>query len=463
MGKRPTHVKHTPLRTSRSAPDSGPRASYTRLALWVVVVAALVAALAIRVRLASNPAEENGRDTPSHPDPPVSVCPSEVLGLSADLPQTVEALKQEALDTCTRVVDDLPPRPETRAVAALTNMRFGQTTEALQWWEDALRLNSRFSPAHLGLGTIALQRGEYEKAVASLRTALELNPDLAEAYAPLIETLLHQAKVEDALAVAEEYVQRFPEARESHYWLGQTLLEMQRYEDARRSHGQAIQIDPKLIPAYYSLALACTRLGRLDEAAEYRRQFAMLKEGDLELERGRNRQYRDLAAQRDIVAGTHMAAGDVQLRFGDVRKAEAHWLRGAAINPQHTPCREALVVLYQRQGRKESALNVVQQLTAIEPQVAGHWVQAGNLHAQLGQDQMARDAFRRAIQCDADAVEAYLGLVELDLRGGQISPETVSMARKAVDLQPSVRSYLLLGAALQEAGVRARMAADPAA
>jgi tetratricopeptide (TPR) repeat protein len=257
------------------------------------------------------------------------------------------------------------------------------------------------------------------------------------------------------LAVAEEYVQRFPEARESHYWLGQTLLELQRYEDARHSHRQAIQIDPKLIPAYYSLALACTRLGRLDEAAQYRQQFAVLKESDLELERGRNRQYRDLAAQRDIVSGTHMAAGDVHLRFGDLRKAEAHWLRGAAINPQHTPCREALVVLYERQGRKESALNVVQQLTAIEPHIVGHWVQAGNLHAQLGQDQPARHAFRRAIQCDADAVEAYLGLVELDLRAGQMSPETVRMARKAVDLQPSVRSHLLLGAVLQENGDRA--------
>ena len=355
---------------------------------------------------------------------------------------------------CDHLVRDYPQRPEAHSVMALTNMRFGLTAEAVETWEECLQLAPTFSPAHLGLGTVAALKGDYENAVSYLRTALALNPELAGAYAQLTEVLLQQGKAEEAIEVAREHVRRFPKSRESHYWLGQTYLELGQYNDARVSHEAAIEIDSELSSSYYSLAIACMRLGEPDRAIAYRQKFATLKETDLQEERGRARQYHDLPAQQEVVANVYMSAGDVCLNQEDQRKAEAYWLRGAEIAPANTACREALVGLYERQERPVAAIHVLMELMALRSEHVAYRIQAGKHYARLGNARAAEATFRQAIQQDPKAAEAYLGLVALQLESGWDVPDAVALAERAAALAPSPQSYLLLSATCQENGDR---------
>jgi len=385
---------------------------------------------------------------------PQLVSPSEVLGLDEELPQTVEALREEAILVCEQLVRDFPQRPEAHSVMALTNMRFGQTAEAVKIWEECLQRAPEFSPAYLGLGTVAALKEDFDNAVSYLRTALELNPELAGAYSQLTEVLLQQGKADEALAVAREHVRRFPASRESHYWLGQTHLELERYEDAKRNHEAAVKIDSELSSCYYSLAIACMRLGERDQAIAYHQKFAMLKEKDLREERGRDRQYRDFPAQQEVVANVYMSAGDVCLNVGDPRKAEAHWLRGAEVAPANTACREALVSLYERQERMDAALRLLAELVSLRPEHVAYRTRAGGFYARLGEAESAEAAFRQAIEQDSEAAEAYLGLVALHLESGWDVPDAVVLAERAVALAPSAQAYLQLSAARQEIGDR---------
>ena len=349
---------------SRSAPcsqDSPGRGR--RLRVRLVVGGLLVSALAVlagywELARQSEPAREAAPPRTATslelPEPPPPV-PAAVLGLSTELPQTVATLKAEVLQVCQQLVDDLPQQPESHAVRALFLKRFGNTAEAVQCWRKCLELNSKFSPAYFGIGAVAAEKADYDGAVESLSQALKLNPDLAGAYTALTEACLQQGEAERALAVAREHVRRFPQSRESHYWLGQTYLELKRYEDAKQSHAVAIRIDPQLTPAYHSLAVACTALGERDQASVYRRQFATLKQTDMQQDRGRNKLYRDLAAQQEVAAGALLSAGNVYLRFREPRKAEACWLRGASLAAQETGCRESLVSLYETQDRPRAA------------------------------------------------------------------------------------------------------------
>lgn len=429
-----------------SVPASAPlrRRAGASIALGVVLLA--VAVWWGRTAWSPQTASPPSSLSPVPAEPSFPPATPDVIGLDAEIPQTVGGLKDEALFVCRQLVDDLPDRPEALAVMALTYMRLGQTEDSTQAWQRCLAIAPRFSPAYLGLGEIAVDRADYTAAERYLSRAVELNPDLSAAYNRLVEAILHQGRPEDALSVALEYVRRSPDLAESHYWLGQTYIDLRRYPEAKQSHETAIKLNPRLTASYFSLAKALTALGEREKAAEHRRRFAELKEQDMADDRGRNRQYRDLPAEQELLAGVHRSAGDIRLLAGDPRKAEAHWLRGAAV-ARHVPCYEALAALYERQGRLTMAIEVLKELHEIAPRHAGYWSQAGGLEARRQQFDAAEASYRQAIECDPEHAEAHLGLVQIFLSSGREMPDAVDLAERAVRLAPSAHAYLLLSAA----------------
>jgi len=379
---------------------------------------------------------------------------AELLQLPADLPQTVDALKEEAMQACERLVADLPDRPESHAVMALTYKRFGRTADAVECWERSLQLNPDFSPAYFGQASVAADKAEYDKAVALLRKAIRLNPRLPGAHNLLTEVLLDQGNAEEALSVALEHRRLFPESHEGRFWLGQAYLQRKDYEKARRSHEEVLEIAPDFTLSHHSLAIILARLGEKEKAQEHRQKFASLKQTDLQAERGRNKHFRDLAYQRHTVASTHVCAGNVHLTVGSVRKAEAHWVRAAGIDPKDTACREALATLYERQNRLSDALSVSEELVAIEPENADYYTDAASLHARLNQFDAAEAAFRQAIEIAPERAAGYLGLVKLYFESDRNLSEAAKLASKGVELEPSARNYVLLSAVLEQHGDR---------
>lgn len=381
--------------------------------------------------------------------------PAEVLGLSAELPATAEALNQEAFATCARLVAELPHRPEAHAVAAFIYNRHGRQAEAARCWQKSLEVNPKFAAGYNGLGMVAAAQGEHAKAAEYLRKAIELDPELARAHSLLVEVLLRDAKPEEARRAAEEYVKRIPHSGDSHYWLGQALLELGKLAEAKKSHLEAVRIDPNYTPAYHSLAVICTRLGQRDEAKQYREKFAARKERELEEERKQSRGYTDLEAQIQLAASYHLAAGNVHLAFGDPRKAEAHWQRGAAIAPKSTACREALLDYYERRNRIGSALGQLDELLAIAPNNATYWIRLGRLRARISDVEGAEAAFRKAVELAPDSPDGYLSLVEFFLQSRRKIAEAPGLAEKAVQRGPTVLAYMLLSAAREENNDRA--------
>lgn len=429
------------------------------VAALALAVAAVVGLLSYR---AWPPGEPTSRpDTAERPDSapvaveePPAISPAELLGLSAELPATVEALNQEAFTTCARLVQDLPNRPEAHAVAAFIHNRHGRTAEAAECWQRALEVNAKFAPAYNGLGIVAADKGDNEKATELLRKAIELDPMLGHSHSLLTDVLLRQGKAKEALAAANEYVKRFPKAGDSHFWLGQVYLDLREYDKARQSHEEAIRCDPDYTAAYHSLATVWGRLGDRAKARQYREKFAELKEKDLEEDRGRSRSYRDLPTQQVLAASYHLAAGRVHFRFGDPKKGEAHWRRGAAVAPKLTACRESLVAYYEGQNRLVSALGQLEELLALEPKNAAYWTRLGRVQARLGDLDAADAALRKVIEVAPAAPGGYLDLVEFYLQSRRRIPDAVALAEKAAEMSPSVLAYMMLSAAREENGDR---------
>ncbi len=432
----------------------------TRLPGVLAALAAVAAALACCVgcRPENQPAtratEPVSQTAQVAEPPPATDNSTDDLGLDPQVPDNVEELNREAFQTCEQLVADLPDRPEAYAVAAFLYNRHGRADEAARYWDKALEVEPRFSPAYTGLGMIAADKGQYEKATELLRKAIQLDPTAGQAYSLLVDVLLRRSLPEEALAVARQYVERFPQAADSHYWLGQSYLDLSRYEEARKSHEEAIRCDPEYTAAYHSLSIACTRLGHRDEARKYRKRFAELKQKEMESDRGRSRQYKDLDEQRRLAALYHLAAGNVYSFAGNLRKAEAHWLRGAAIDPRVVACREALVKFCEQEDRLDDALEQLTALCRSEPESATYRVYKGTIEMRLGHFQAAEASLRKAVELAPDDAVAYDRLVDLHLQYGHPVADVLSVARKAAELSPSPKRLLALSALLDKAGDR---------
>lgn len=300
------------------------------------------------------------------PDRP-ALSPAVLLGLNPVLPSTAKALREESLAVCARLTSDLPRRPEAHAVAAFILESNGRTAEATESWKKALKINPRFASAYCQLGSLAVKAGKFDEATPLAREAIALEPMLARAYDLLVDALLHQGQAEGAVSVARQYVTRFPASANSHYWLGRASLGLGRYDEAKKSLEDAVRFDPTYTSAYYALITACERLGDREQARVYREKFAKQKEEEAAEDRRIARDYCDLPTQRRFAASNHLAAGNVHASFGDPRKAEAHWLRGAAIAPDLPDCRTALVSFYARRGRLAAALQQLDQLVTLAP------------------------------------------------------------------------------------------------
>ena len=96
------------------------------------------------------------------------------------------------------------------------------SSEAIENYNKVLELDPDYAPAHINLGTLYYNRGDYRQAEKCYRKAIELDPKYALA----------------------------------HFDLGNVLDETGRIPEAIRAYETAVQIAPTYADAHYNLALA---------------------------------------------------------------------------------------------------------------------------------------------------------------------------------------------------------------
>ena len=377
---------------------------------------------------------------------------AEILGLPAELPTTAEACNREAWLVVERLVADLPQRPEALALAAFFHNRQSRFQEAEAYWHKALELNVNFAPAYSGLGWLAARRGDLDQAVEYLRKAVALDPYAGHAHSLLVDVLLRQGKAEQAAVAARQYVAVFPQAGDSNYWLGQALLELGQIEEAKKAYLAAIRHDPEYTAAYHSLSIVCVRLGEREEARKWREKFQMLKEKDMEEDRRRTREFHELSVQQRFAAQYHLAAGNVHLNFGDPQKAEALWIRGAAVHPESMDCRLALAEFYEKNQRLAEAHEQWAAIVANPKAVAIHWFRKAEVEKRLGMFAEAEHSYRKAAELAPEAAEPLSALVDLALTYGHRLEDLQSLAERAVALAPTAHNYFALSAVRESQG-----------
>lgn len=384
---------------------------------------------------------------------------SALEGPSSDLAETaaktrpeIASLIFEAEKAALAIVRKFPQSADAMHALAYVHYRFGRAEKAIEYWQRCIELNPGFVPAYVSMGTLRQESGDPAAAETHFRKAKQLAPHSSVIPVQLAEALINQGKLAEAAELLQADLEQHPSSIPAKALLGHCLVQLHRYAEARDHLEYVVENAPGYTNAYYGLATACTKLGDREKAAGYLEEFRKLKARDEQAHRDSLEVLDDLGTTKRTVADVYTNAAMAALAQGDPQSAERLLLRAGELAPDYSASREVLAWLYQRQGRRDELLAVLEELVGRFGEVLSAQVTAGTIYAEIKQFDAAEQALQRAIGLAPHQAGAYSALARLYLAARRKLPEARRLALKAADREPTAENFLLLGLVCQAGG-----------
>ncbi|MCB1733602.1 MAG: tetratricopeptide repeat protein [Gammaproteobacteria bacterium] len=256
-------------------------------------------------------------------------------------------------------------------------LRSGRDDDALNLLDEAAKLRSDYPP-------LTLRRGE---ALYGLNRLVEA------------ETAFRSALHEPGLRAR------------SQYFLGQIALLAHDYEQARDHFQDALSLAPEAAAIHYPLAQALRALGD-NEAA--RAQLALKGTG---LPNATD-QFAESVATAASGAKAHFHAGMKALEANDPEQAVSEFETGLTLDPENRAARISYARMLFLSGHESESRVQLQHILASGHPVPLAAFLLGVLHDAKGDDALATDLYRRALQIDPDMAGAHHFLGQLLYRSG---------------------------------------------
>ncbi len=264
-----------------------------------------------------------------------------------------------------------------------------QAREAIHHLRSANRNQPRSAAVHHALGVAFGLGGEWGKAIRAFREALVLAPGRRESVLALAHVLLRQDETEDAIGVLAERVSAWPQDREVQELLAHSYRETNDYRAAKRHLQVALQSIPEDEDYAISRARVLNNIGfcsghlrQQEEAAEwYSRSIKAWP--TMEAFRNLARVYREL--------------GRLESALGVIANALAQ-------NPDDAVAKLLGGVTAAQLGYLDEAISTLKGLTS-------------------GRGEVAQDAYASLGRILADEKRDYSAALEVSLRGHQRFPE----------------------------------------
>ena len=269
---------------------------------------------------------------------------------------------------------------------ALTSHRQGQLAEAKTLYEAILKRDPRHFDALNLLGTIALQTGNLEAAVALIGKAIAVNAGVAAAHNNLGSTLLMLKRPNEALASFDKVLGLTPQQPEAHYNRGNALRDLKRLNEALTSYDAALALRPDYAEAHNNRGSVLLNLRRFDDALAGFDHALALNPDNTEALNNRGNVLLELRRPDDA-----MASYDRALALNP-NQAEAHFNRANVLSGlKHT----------------EEALASYDKAIVLRPDYAAAHNNRGNVLLDLKRLDEALACYDKAVKFNPAFAEAY--------------------------------------------------------
>ncbi len=342
----------------------------------------------------------------------------------------------------------------------------GKFLEAEKYGKEAVSLLPDAAWTHYRLGNIYTQRGKLDEATGAYQKAIQLNPELAEAYRGLGRTALMQDDPETAIQYYHSAVQRNPYEESAYYNLAKAyrranqfeqaksqmelFREVKAYQDAVQDYRKKLKNNPSNVSLYAELAKVHLEINNIDAAIQEFNIVTSLSPalalghynlGALYMQKGEVQPAIE-AFQKAIELDENDTEPYIRLGwiFASQKKFDLakFYLQGALERDSRLwEAYQGLGEIYAQEGALNDAIAAFKALTEIQPKSAAGWLRLGTIQVKAKQFDEAVHAFQTAIQTDPDLPDSYNNLAWLYADRNMNLAQAVTLAEKAVALNPS--------------------------
>src|SRR5438445_13001907 len=135
-------------------------------------------------------------------------------------------------------------------------------------WRTTIATNPGCWMAYNNLGVVQFEKGSIEDAIEKYQQSLRLHPDYPEAHYNLGSALLQQGYADEAIRQCEEALKIQPNEPDAHIILGNAFMAKQVVDQAIAHYVQALRLRPDDSNAHYNLATALKQKGDVERAGQ---------------------------------------------------------------------------------------------------------------------------------------------------------------------------------------------------
>ena len=307
---------------------------------------------------------------------------------------------QEAVNAVQQAVRLNPDHVEANLLLARFMIRLGNPEtlpQAEEMLNGVLGQDSGNSEALFVLAATRARQGSVADAERLLQEAIKNQPEHLNAAMALARMRLNEGKVDEAEQVLKNAVESSSDKKMARIALGQFYAGLQRETEAREQYDTILADDPKFGPAWLGIGMLHLRNNEREEAEKVYQTVSRL-EGE---------QYQPLYAQMLMMNGKTTEAIE---EYERLRKE----------NPDSRPIRTALVSAYVQTGQSNKAEEVLTSTINSSPKDSEARLQRAEVYRRAGRLDKAQEDLTAVLEVRPNSHEAHYFLSKIhQARGDQ--------------------------------------------
>jgi tetratricopeptide (TPR) repeat protein len=294
-------------------------------------------------------------------------------------------------------------------------MQRGNLNAAGDGFEAATKAAPAFAEAHFNLGLVREEQGRFDEAIASFLKALALKPRLRGANLFLGIAYFRLNQLDKAFAAIQKESASYSKDAPAWMWLGVVRLAQDKPEDAAEALDKAATLAPDDMDILYHRGRAHLLVSKNSYAKMFKtdpkswRVHQVLAQANAEADRPVEAvaEYQAAIKAAPEQTGLHEELGTEYWKMGKMEEAEAAYQRELVIDPHSVQAMYKLGSLQVMTANAAEGKPLIESALRQDPKLKEAYYYLGRAEMQLGNDNAAVDAFKKAISVvsDPDIIE----------------------------------------------------------
>lgn len=374
----------------------------------------------------------------------------------APIAASKDALEEEAEREANKLIKLLPNNANARHILAMLNAQLHKTAEAEELWKQCIELDPNSEPYYINLAAIAIDRGENQFAIETLRRAIAEGIESADINHHLGVALNSVGESAAAAEVANKTLARSPNSGSHWFILGQAQQQLGQFVEAEKSLKRALELGGRSKALYFALFNVCMRQGKKEEASDFKARYDSFKDVELNVEE--RYQILSEAEARRVCVSILAEAVALYRAMDDQRMSEHLLLRILALDNDNLAACEDLVTIYARRQELGNEIVIRQRIIELNSTNLLNYLLLAKALVLAGEPEAAEAQIKLAISLSPQMVTGYAAMADFLLE--QKHPIKAQWyVEQAIQLKPTSQGFELLAKTLAAQGKTAESTA----